>query len=76
MICKNCGIEYENETRVKYRYCTDCRHEYGQYLYSGFDKTTAGKWYRPNGRDRYSERLRDGFYIINGWYPVGDWGDK
>jgi hypothetical protein len=63
MECANCGKDFfqvENE-----KYCKPCRVSYGVYLRAGMPNGFAS---RKSLRDRYSEKLRDGFSMIEGTF--------
>ena len=56
MKCKECGKEFEQQSHE--RFCPSCRVEYGQE-----QRVSPGSRYRL-GRDRYTERLKDGFELL------------
>lgn len=54
--CKDCGGVLDNP---RYGYCGACRHQYG------VEERDSGSGFPVKGRDRVSERLRDGFALLD-----------
>ncbi|KKK90145.1 hypothetical protein LCGC14_2726000 [marine sediment metagenome] len=57
--CATCGLSFKQDYK-HLRYCQDCRRAFGVYM-----QRESSKGPPPKGRDRITERLRDGFAAIN-----------
>ena len=61
-ICMQCHEEFLTQT-INYRYCDDCRREFGRFRNeNGHQRNQVCP---RRGRDRVSERLRIGFAMLN-----------
>ena len=47
-----------------YRYCPNCREQYGRYLRNGIVGPKEDFGFPLKGRDRVAEKLRDGFAML------------
>ncbi len=66
MHCLDCGQPFEPDSK-SYKYCKSCREAYGREM-----QRESESFPPPKGRDRVTERLRDGFQMLDDDDPERD----
>ncbi len=61
--CSTCNADLPSS--YPYKYCQECRNEFGRYMRDGHYHTELDRGFPSKGRDRITERLRAGFALMN-----------